>query len=74
MDTSPSEDGYFGEDVAATYDESQGGRFASAELDATVEVLAGLAGGGRALEFGFVSLRGDRIQFTSVLRRPDGSL
>jgi GntR family transcriptional regulator len=29
---------------------------------------------GRALEFGFVSLRGDRIQFTSVLRRPDGSL
>jgi SAM-dependent methyltransferase len=52
MDTAPAEDGYFGEDVAATYDESHGGRFAAAELDATVEVLASLAGGGRALEFG----------------------
>ena len=45
------------------------------EVTAKPIVKAGLyQADGRALEFGFVSLRGDRIQFTSVLRRPDGSL
>lgn len=45
-------DGYFGERVAATYDESSADRFDPAVVDATVSVLAGLAGGGRALELG----------------------
>ena len=45
------QDGYFGEKVAATYDESSAEMFAPAVVDATVDVLAGLAGGGRALEF-----------------------
>lgn len=46
------EDGYFGERVAATYDESSGDMFELGAIDATVGFLAGLAGGGRALEFG----------------------
>ncbi|MFD5000335.1 class I SAM-dependent DNA methyltransferase [Streptomyces buecherae] len=45
-------DGYFGEDVAATYDASTAERFQPEVVDPTVDVLAGLAGGGRALEFG----------------------
>ncbi|HEY3734832.1 MAG TPA: class I SAM-dependent methyltransferase [Streptosporangiaceae bacterium] len=45
-------DGYFGEDVAATYDESSGEMFEPAAVDVTVGVLAGLAGRGRALELG----------------------
>jgi SAM-dependent methyltransferase len=45
-------DGYFGERVAATYDESLADMFAPPVVDAMVEVLAGLAGGGRALELG----------------------
>lgn len=44
-------DGYFDERVAATYDESTG-VFAPGAVDATVEVLARLAGHGRALELG----------------------
>src|SRR6516164_1964419 len=43
------EDGYFGERVAATYDGSAG-VFAPGAVEATAGVLAGLAGGGRALE------------------------
>lgn len=45
-------DGYFGEHVAATYDESEADMFESGVVDALVDVLAGLAGGGRALELG----------------------
>ncbi len=44
------QDGYFGERVAARYDESEGEMFESAVVDRTADVLAGLAGGGRALE------------------------
>jgi SAM-dependent methyltransferase len=46
------EDGYFGERVAAGYDESCGDRFEPDVLDETVGVLAELARGGRALELG----------------------
>ena len=42
-------DGYFPERVAATYDDSSG-MFDPAFTDTVAEVLAGLAGGGRALE------------------------
>ncbi len=45
-------DGYFGESVAATYDEDEAERFAPAALDPAVDLLAGLAGAGRALELG----------------------
>ncbi len=45
-------DGYFGERVAARYDESSADRFDPAVLDPVVDLLAGLAGGGRALELG----------------------
>jgi SAM-dependent methyltransferase len=43
-------DGYFGEDVAATYDDGFEDQFDPAVIDATAGVLAGLAGNGRALE------------------------
>jgi SAM-dependent methyltransferase len=46
------EDGYFGESVAATYDESSSDMFQPGVVDAAADVLAGLAGGGRALELG----------------------
>jgi len=46
------QDGYFGERVAAGYDESEGVMFDPVVVDATVDVLAGLAGNGRALELG----------------------
>ena len=51
------EDGYFGERVAATYDDSSEGMFDPAFTDAVADGLAGLAGGGsagggRALELG----------------------
>jgi SAM-dependent methyltransferase len=45
-------DGYFPERVAARYDESSADMFEPAVVDAAVDVLAGLAGGGRALELG----------------------
>jgi SAM-dependent methyltransferase len=45
-------DGYFGEHVAATYDDEAAEMFEPGVVDATVDVLAGLAGGGRALELG----------------------
>ena len=44
--------GYFGEDVAATYDESSDEMFDPAVVDPTVDFLAELAGSGRALELG----------------------
>jgi hypothetical protein len=46
------QDGYFGEGVAARYDESLADMCEPDVVDAVVEVLAGLAGGGRALELG----------------------
>ncbi|MEU1478135.1 class I SAM-dependent methyltransferase [Streptomyces sp. NPDC005760] len=49
------DDGYFGEAVAATYDESSAAMFAPEAVEPAVEVLAGLAGPpgeGRALELG----------------------
>jgi SAM-dependent methyltransferase len=46
------EDGYFGERVAASYDESSAEMFEPSVVDAAVGVLAELAAGGRALELG----------------------
>ncbi|SFP36672.1 Methyltransferase domain-containing protein [Amycolatopsis arida] len=45
-------DGYFGEDVAATYDESAAEEFRPDVVEPAVDVLAELAGDGRALELG----------------------
>ncbi|MGP4047054.1 class I SAM-dependent DNA methyltransferase [Streptomyces sp. 2A115] len=46
------EDGFFGEDIAATYDESSADMFQPEAVDPAVDVLAELAGDGRALELG----------------------
>jgi SAM-dependent methyltransferase len=46
------DDGYFDESVAARYEENAADRFDAAVLGPTVDLLAGLAGDGRALEFG----------------------
>jgi len=46
------EDGYFGEHVAATYDESSDTMFDPAVVEVAVDFLAQLAGDGRALELG----------------------
>ncbi|WP_097253954.1 class I SAM-dependent methyltransferase [Streptomyces sp. Ag109_G2-15] len=49
----PDEDGYFGEAVAARYDESSAGMFEPEVVAPAVDFLAELAGaGGRALELG----------------------
>ncbi|WP_030558884.1 class I SAM-dependent DNA methyltransferase [Streptomyces aureocirculatus] len=48
----PDEDGYFGEDIATDYDESSAAMFRPEAVDPVVDVLAGLAGAGPALEFG----------------------
>lgn len=45
-------DGYFGERIAATYDQMSADWFEPAAVTPAVDVLAGLAGGGRALELG----------------------
>jgi SAM-dependent methyltransferase len=45
-------DGHFGESVAATYDQETAEMFEPAAVDPAVEMLAGLAAGGRALELG----------------------
>jgi SAM-dependent methyltransferase len=50
MDTDDA-DGYFGEDVAAIYDDGFEGQFDPAVIETTADALAELAGGGRALEF-----------------------
>ena len=44
------EDGYFGESIAATYDQSSADMFDPAVVEPAVDVLAELAGTGRALE------------------------
>ena len=46
------EDGYFGERVAATYDDSSDGKFDPVLVETVADVLAELAGDGRALELG----------------------
>lgn len=46
------EDGYFGEKVAADYDESAADMFRPEAVDPAVDLLAELAGDGRALELG----------------------
>src|SRR6478752_1953982 len=46
------EDGYFGEAVAVAYDEPGADEFEAEVVEATVDLLAGLAGDGRALELG----------------------
>ncbi|EDY53627.1 MULTISPECIES: class I SAM-dependent methyltransferase [Streptomyces] len=46
------DDGYFGESVAATYDESSATMFTPEAVEPAVAVLAELAGEGRALELG----------------------
>src|SRR5262245_2533413 len=46
------DDGYFGEQVADTYDESSAEMFEPSVIDPMVDVLAELADGGRALELG----------------------
>jgi SAM-dependent methyltransferase len=46
------EDGYFDEGIAATYDESSSDMFAPAAIEPVVDVLAAIAGSGRALELG----------------------
>ncbi|MFE4692498.1 class I SAM-dependent DNA methyltransferase [Streptomyces sp. NPDC056749] len=46
------EDGYFGQQVAATYDDPDDEMFQPAAVDPAVDFLAGLAGDGRALELG----------------------
>ena len=43
---------HFGDEVAATYDDSTGEEFRPEVIASTVDFLAGLAGSGRALEFG----------------------
>jgi SAM-dependent methyltransferase len=45
------QENYFGEDVAARYDDGSGPQFDPEVIRATVDLLAELAGGGAALEF-----------------------
>jgi SAM-dependent methyltransferase len=49
-DDATHDDGFFGEAVAATYDSSTDDEFSAAEIAATVDLLAELAGDGPALE------------------------
>jgi SAM-dependent methyltransferase len=51
------DDGYFGEEIAATYDAATSGMHDQSVIDTVVDVLSGLAGGGGALEFGVGSGR-----------------
>ena len=46
------DDGYFGEPIAARYDESSAEMFDPAVVDPVIDLLAELAGSGRALELG----------------------
>src|SRR5438477_5003484 len=46
------DDGYFGESVAARYDQTSAEMFEPAAVEPAVDLLAELAGGGRALELG----------------------
>ncbi|WP_108921335.1 class I SAM-dependent DNA methyltransferase [Mycobacterium montefiorense] len=47
-----SDDGYFGAEIAATYDTDVSEMFDEGVVEPTVDFLGQLAGGGRALEFG----------------------
>ena len=47
-----TDDGYFDEAAAASYDRNTAERFSPEVLGPTVDLIAELAGGGRALEFG----------------------
>ncbi len=47
-----TDDGYFGERVAAGYDEFEADAFDPAFVESIVDFLAPIAGDGRALEFG----------------------
>jgi SAM-dependent methyltransferase len=49
---SDEDNGYFGEDIAATYDGDESDMFDEGIVAPAVDVLAHLAGDGRALEFG----------------------
>ena len=51
-DDRANDDGYFGEHVAATYDETSDSMFDPAVVGPAVDLLAELAGDGRALELG----------------------
>jgi SAM-dependent methyltransferase len=46
------DDGYFGEEIAAGYDSATSGMHDQSVIADVVDVLAGLAGAGRAVEFG----------------------
>ena len=69
-------DGYFGEQVAAEYDDSESARFDPTAIGVTVDVLAELAGTGRALELGIgtgrvalpLSRRGIRVHGIELSR------
>lgn len=52
-----TDDGFFGEDVAARYDADTSGMRDEAVIAEVVGVLAGLAGDGRAIEFGIGTRR-----------------
>src|SRR3954454_14079612 len=47
-----ADDGYFDAPVAARYDQTSAAMFAAEVVEPVVDVLAELAGGGRALELG----------------------
>src|SRR3954465_9767246 len=51
-DHADDDDGYFGEPVAARYDDSSSETFTPAAIEPPAHLLAGLAGKGRALELG----------------------
>src|SRR5215211_21678 len=48
------DDGFFGEPVAARYDETSAGMFAPEIVDPAVELLAGLAGDGRTFALAYL--------------------
>jgi hypothetical protein len=59
---------FFGEREAAVYDDQEGGMFDAAVVTPVVEMLADLAGQGRALEFGIGT---GRIALPPSTRNPD---
>ena len=60
-------DGYFGERVAARYDESSAEMFEPGVVNAVVEVLAELAAGGRALELGVGTFSVAYLVFNTIM-------
>jgi SAM-dependent methyltransferase len=63
-----NDDGYFDEAVAARYDDNEAEQFDRDEIDAIADLLAELAGGGRALEF---AIGTGRIALPLALRGVD---